>query len=201
MKAGFGHLFAALGLAASSAAVPAEPAKIPLTIGFANFSGDDLRAIATEDAAALSPLFARARVVPDTQTPSAEILFIYAHLNEDGTIRGTSGAGLRQIAQVTKAAILVLASPNPGPGIQKAAALPGQKNAILVFTLDRNGKGFSRFFRELFEKMRDGKPLGQAWAELAPQHPAANQAYAPQTVLLMEGGNIAFPRPQSTKGN
>ena len=37
----------------------AEPPKIPLTIGFANLAGDDLSAIASEDAAALSPLFAR----------------------------------------------------------------------------------------------------------------------------------------------
>ena len=168
--------------------------KIPLTIGFANLSGDDLGTIASEDAAALSPLFARSRLVDAHQIPSAEILFVYAHLNDDGTIKGPTRSGIRQVAQVTHAAIVVLASPNSGASIQNAVALPGPKTANIVFTLDRNGDGFSRFFRELFEKMRDGKDMLAAWVELAPQHPKANLPYAPETILLAEGGKLGFPR-------
>jgi len=177
-----------------SASSSAEPPKIPLTIGFANLAGDDLAAMAAEDAAALAPLFARSRVVPAHQIPSAEILFVYAHLNEDGTIKGPTRSGIRQIVQLTNAAIVVLASPNSGASIQNAVGLPGPKTANIVFTLDRNGNGFSRFFRELFEKMREGKHMLIAWVELAPQHPKANLPYAPQTLLLAEGGKIAFPR-------
>ena len=172
----------------------AEPVKIPLTIGFANLSGEDLSSIASEDASALSPLFARSRVVPAHQIPSAEVLFVYAHLNEDGTIKGPTPSGIRQIVQLTNAAIVVLASPNTGASLQKAAVLPGPKTANIVLTLDRNGQGFSRFFRELFEKMRDGKHMLAAWVELAPQNPNANHPHAPQTLLLAEGGKIAFPR-------
>jgi len=172
----------------------AKRPKIPLTIGFANLSGDDLNAIASEDEKALSPLFAQSRVVAAHQIPSAEILFVYAHLNEDGTIKGPTRSGIRQIVQLTNAAIVILASPNSAGSIQNAVALPGRKTANIVFTLDRNGSGFGRFFRELFEKMRDGKHMLSAWVELAPQNPKANPTYAPQTILLPEGGKIAFPR-------
>lgn len=171
----------------------AEPSQIPLTIGFANLSGDDFNVLASEDIKALSPLFARARVVAAHQVPSAEILFVYAHLNEDGTIKGPTRFGIRQVVQLTNAAVVVLASPNSGASIQNAAALPGPKTANIVFTLDRNGSGFDRFFKELFEKMRDGKNMLDAWIEISPQNPRANPNYAPQTVLLAEGGKIAFP--------
>ena len=150
--------------------------------------------IASEDAASLSSLFIQSRVVPNYQIPSAEILFLYAHLNEDGTINGPTRSGIRQIVELTKASIVVLASPNSANSIQNAAALPGPKTANLVLTLDRNGSGFGRFFRELFEKMRDGQEMLAAWAEIAPQHPSANPTYAPQTILMAEGGKIAFPR-------
>lgn len=171
-----------------------EPLKIPLTIGFANLSGADLEAIASEDAQALSPLFARSSVVANHQIPSAEILFVYAHLNEDGTIKGPTTSGIRQIVQLTNAAIVILASPNSPGSIQNAAALSGPKTANIVFTLDRNGSGFGRFFGELFEKMGGGKDMLSAWGELAPQNPKANHPYAPQTLLVAEGGKIAFPR-------
>ncbi|MDO9107290.1 MAG: hypothetical protein Q7U57_20295 [Methylovulum sp.] len=170
-----------------------ESTKIPLTIGFANLSGVDLDAIASEDAAALSQLFARSSVVANHQIPNAEILFVYAHLNEDGTIKGPTSSGIRQIVQLTNAAILILASPNSSDSIQKAFALPGPKTANIVFTLDRNGSGFSCFFQALFEKMRDGKDMLSAWVELAPQAPNANIPNTPQTLLFAEAGKIAFP--------
>jgi hypothetical protein len=168
--------------------------KIPLTIGFANLAGSEFDAIAEEDAGVLSPLFLRAKVVPHHQIPASEILFVYAHLNEDGTINGQSSSGIRQIVQMTNTAILVVASPNSPESVKNAASLAGPKTANIVFTLDRNGHGFAQFFNALFGKMRDGKEMLGAWVELAPQSPAANQLYAPQTILLAEGGKIAFPR-------
>lgn len=170
-----------------------DTSKIPLTIGFTNLSGEDLDAIASEDATALSPLFARPKIVAAHQIPSAEVLFVYGHLNEDGTIQGAPSSGIRQIVQLTSAAIVILASPNSSASIQNAIGLPGPKSANLIFTLDRNGSGFSRFFRELFEKMHDGKDMLSAWVELAPQHPNVSLPYAPQTIFLAEGGKIAFP--------
>lgn len=170
-----------------------EPLRIPRTIGFANLSGDDLSPMVSEDVAALSPLFAQSTVTPPDGIPVAEILFVYAHLNEDGTI-GPKRSDIRNIALLTNASIVVVASPNSGTSIKNAAALSGPKTANIVFTLDRNDKGFSRFFRELFEKMRNGKNMLVAWVELAPQNPEASLPYAPQTILLSERGKVAFPR-------
>jgi hypothetical protein len=169
-------------------------ARIPLTIGFANLGGKDFEAIAAEDATALAPMFARSAVVANDQIPSVAVLFLYAKLGDDGTIAGTPASGISQIVQLAKPAVLVLASPNSSSSIQKAVALPGPKTANVVLTLDRNGAGFTRFFRELFDKMREGKEMLSAWAELAPQHPAANALHNPQTVLLAEAGKLVFPR-------
>ena len=169
-----------------------DDAKIPLTIGFINLSGKDLQPMVAEDVATLSPLFAHSKIAADQQIPGAEILFVYAHLNEDGTIKGSALAGIRQIAELTKAAIVILASPNSPASIQKAATLPGPKISNIVFTLDRKGSGFGRFFKELFEKMRDGKEMLSAWVEIAPQHGRAMPSYVPVTIFVAEAGKIAF---------
>lgn len=141
-------------------------------------------------------MFMRAGVIEHHQIPSAEILFVYAQLNEDGTIRGPKSAGVRQIVAATNAAIVVLASPNSPESIKNAIALPGPKSANLVFTVDRNGSGFARFFKELFEHMQAGKDMLSAWVAISPQHPSANPPYAPSTMLVAEGGKIAFPAPE-----
>lgn len=167
--------------------------RIPLTIGFANLAGDDLRPMMQADEAALSPLFARSRVVADHQIPGAEVLLVYAHLNEDGTIKGPTTTGLRQVVQMTQSPIVVLASPNSPLSLRNAVALPGPKSANLVLVLDRKGAALGRFLRSLFEKMRDGKDMLSAWVEIAPQGPDGSP-HQPATMLVAEAGKIAFPR-------
>ena len=180
---------------------PADDDKIPLTIGFANLSGGDLAALVSEDAQALSPLFQSSRVVKPHDIPTAELLFVYAHLNPDGTIKGSKSTGVRQIVQLTKASLLVVASPNDQSSITNALALPGPRTASLVFTLDRNGSGFARMFCQLFQDMRHGTPLLSAWVKIMPQHPDAMPDYVPRSVLTAEGGNIAFPVPGTASGS
>jgi hypothetical protein len=171
---------------------PAAP-KIQLTVGFANLSGDDLGGLVAEDTAAFSGLFERVNATAPGQVPNAEVLFVYGHLNDDGTLQGVPSGGIRQIVQLTRAAIVVLASPNTGERIKSAAALPGPKSANIVFTVDRNREGFARFFRALFELMRDGENMLAAWVKLAPQHAGATSADAPSTMLLAEAGKLVFP--------
>ena len=114
---------------------------------------------------------------------TARFSLLYAHLNKDGTVGGVAArAGLRQVAQLTGAKIVVLASPNASDAIQNSATLPGPKSANLVFTLNRNGNHFSRFFRELFDKMQKGKSLLGVWVELVSQHSSAKPAFSPSTV-------------------
>lgn len=168
--------------------------RAPLAIGFANLCGPEMDDLVRQDAERLGPLFMRTRVPAHRQIPSAEVLFIYAHLNEDGTIQGPKPIGVRQIVQATHAAIVVVATPNSPQSIRNAIGLRGPRSANLVFTLDRQGDSFGRFFRELFEKMQAGEDMLSVWATLAPQQPGAATGDAPATVLAAEGGKIAFPR-------
>lgn len=167
--------------------------KISLVIGFANLSGDDMRAFVSEDAAALGGLFVRCAMSAGREIPRADVLFVYAHLDEDGSLQGESGVGIRERVEAAKAAIVVLASPNPEGRVQRAAAMPGPKFANIVFTLDRNGTGFGQFFRDLFGRMARGEEMLGAWVALAPQGPGGGQALAPRTMLVAEAGRVAFP--------
>lgn len=168
--------------------------RTPLAIGFANLCGPEMDDLVRQDAERLGPLFMRARVPAHRQIPSAEVLFVYARLNEDGTLQGPKPVGVRQIVQTTHAAIVVVATPNSLQSIRNAIGLRGPRSANLVFTLDRQGDSFGRFFRELFEKMQAGEDMLSAWATLAPQQPGAATGDAPATVLAAEGGKITFPR-------
>jgi len=127
--------------------------KIPLTLGFGNVSGDDLAPLVSEDAALLSQLFERVRIVPAHLIPAAEVLCLYATLTKDGRIPGTTAPSIRDVAQRAQARIAVLASPNPVSTAQMAMQGPGPRTANIVITLSRNGKAFGKFFFELFELM------------------------------------------------
>ena len=93
---------------------------------------------------------------------------------------------------LSKASIVVVASPNAGESIVKAAAAPGPKSANIVFTLNRRGTAFPTFFRRLFERMRDGEQMMLAWVQLAPQDVPSTDA--PETVMRAEGGALVFPK-------
>jgi hypothetical protein len=69
---------------------------------------------------------------------------------------------------------------------------PGPATANLIFTLDRIGAAFARFFCALFERMRRSEDMLYAWVELAPQAPM-DANYNPELVLLPEAGAITFP--------
>ncbi|HEY8358180.1 MAG TPA: hypothetical protein VIL30_12030 [Ramlibacter sp.] len=168
--------------------------KIPLTVGFANLGPAAYEAHREEDARTIGPLFARSVAAPAGQVPSADILFLYAELNEDGTIKGLDRpVGVRQVVQATKAGIVILATDN-GPGaVQAAAALPGPKTANIVFTLARKGDLLPKFFHRLFADMGAGTHMLEAWVKINPQGPVG-QPDVPATLLVAEGGKLAFPR-------
>jgi hypothetical protein len=166
--------------------------KIQIPIGFSNIAGDDLSTILQEDVAVLSPLFEHATVTVPGQISGAPVLFIYAHFTKDGYLQGSGARGVRQIVESAKARLIVVASPIPVEAFQKAARVPGPKTANLIFTLDRKQKCFGAFFRELFERMRDGQEMLSAWVQIAPQGPVQRQDI-PATILIAEAGKLAFP--------
>jgi hypothetical protein len=102
--------------------------KIPLTLGFADLSDNDFAALIAEDSTALSPLFERVRVAPARNIPSAEILFVYTHLNENGTIRGSDRSGIRQVAQADKVCACRRGVTELGCKHQECGRNPGSKN-------------------------------------------------------------------------
>jgi hypothetical protein len=174
--------------------MPAAPEKkIPILIGFANMAGEDLNAMLQEDVAALSPLFEHVVVAAPGNVSLAPILFVYAHFNGDGFFRGLGPRGIRQIAEATRARLVVVASPISGEIFQKAAGVPGPKTANLVFTLNRNRQHFAAFFKALFERMRDGEEMLQAWVQIAPQGPGQGTDI-PATILIPEAGKLAFSK-------
>jgi len=182
----------ALLLPAAAAAQPKRKS-IPLALAFINFIGKDAEEIAGQDVAALLALFDRVENMKTAlkQIPTCQVLFLYAHLEPDGTIRGTKWS-VRDMVLLSKASIVVIASPNSGESIMKAAAAPGPKSANIVFTLNRRGTAFPTFFRKLFERMRDGEQMMLAWVQLAPQGVPSTDA--PETIMLAEGGALVFPK-------
>lgn len=182
----------ALLLPAAAAAQPKKKS-IPLALAFINFIGKDAEEIAGQDVAALLALFDRVENMKTApkQIPTCQVLFLYAHLEPDGTIRGTKWS-VRDMVLLSKASIVVVASPNAGESIMKAAAAPGAKSANIVFTLNRRGTAFPTFFRKLFERMRDGEQMMLAWVQLAPQGVPSTDA--PETIMLAEGGALVFPK-------
>ena len=174
---------------------------IALTLGFANLAGDALESMRTEDTARLSPLFETVRRLPPGNLPAAHVLFVYADLGEDGSIAGTPGRGIRQVAEKSGAKIVVLASPNPSDRIIKTGKLAGSYKANYVFTLNRKGDAFARFFHSLFEDMRDGTNMLAAWVKLAPQGGARGGGEGtPDTILAAEAGKVAFPHERTGGG-
>ena len=165
--------------------------KIPLTVGFSNLAGKDFVSFLAEDHAAVSALFESTNIAHGRQIPVTKILFVYARFAANGALEETPAVGVRQVAQEAGAKILVVASPIPENAIQSVMNFPGPKTANLVFTLDRKGDAFVSFFRTLFERMRDGEEMLQAWVELAPQAPTETNNN-PELVLLPEAGGIAL---------
>jgi hypothetical protein len=166
---------------------------IPLTIGFANFAALEASEFLEHDLRLLSPMFAQARTPPPHQLMPANILFLYAGLNDDGLIRGLNQVGVRQIVQASGAQLLIVAMANSTTAYKNATTLPGPKSANLVLTLDRHGDDFAIFFHDLFAKMGEGLDMLAAWVELAPQGPVPHQNL-PVTVLIPEAGGLTFPK-------
>jgi hypothetical protein len=178
-------------LIALLAGFEARAQQIPAKLTFAVFDREFID-IANEDSELLFPLFTNVGM-GRRQLAKTNVLLLYARLNRDGTV-SDSGKGLRELIEPTGASIVVVAAPNPAEHVTAAAGRAGPKTAAnIVLTIDRNGMAFPRFFRRLFERMRDGEDMLRAWVELAPQGPVAGKIPAPVTIMIAEGGRLVFP--------
>ena len=166
---------------------------IPVSIAFVSIGTSRFENERREDETVIGGLFAKRVAAAEGRIPQAQVLFVYVELLDDGTIGGLPfRSSIRQIVQLTGAQIVVVASPADAAAIQAAAVLEGPKTANIVFTLNRNRQAFSRFFASLFREMQAGREMLLAWTRLCPQGPAADRPDVPTTILLAEGGKLAF---------
>jgi hypothetical protein len=162
------------------------------TLGFLTVGELEFAALLEEDRAALAPLFSRVESASGYQIPQCDVLFMYANIQSDGSLGLGADVTLRHAAERAGAAIAVLASSNASENISAAAKLPGPKRANLVWTFDRNGGGFSTFFKELFTQMKRGKPMPRAWVSISPQFQSERHRDLPKTMCQMEAGQVRF---------
>jgi hypothetical protein len=159
-------------------------------IGFFNLLGLPGQSLVEEDKQALQPFFSSVEESSDGP-PVCDVLMIYARVEGDGRVAGSAN-GLREIIRKSKAVIVIVASENEAKNYIAAAKSTGYGRANLVMTLDRKGAAFGKFFAGLFEKMRQGTSMPQAWVELAPQVPGARHENCPESIFAAEIGQIAF---------
>jgi hypothetical protein len=159
-------------------------------IGFLNLMGPSAHPLIEEDKSALKPLFSRF-VESDGAVPVCDVLMIYAKVNSNGAIQNASSS-LRVIIHESHAPIVVVAAANDAQSYMAAGKLPGVGRANLVMTLNRNGRTFPNFFKELFAMMYRGVTMPMAWVKLAPQIPGKEQPNVPGTICAMEVTHVLF---------
>jgi hypothetical protein len=159
-------------------------------IGFFNLLDSSAKSILEEDKQAFRPLFA-AMEESNVTPPQCDVLMIYARVESDGRIAGSTD-GLRDIIRQSGAAIVVVASENDGKSYTAAGKSTGYGQANLVLTLKRKGAAFTQLFTQLFGRMSKGKSMLLAWVELAPQVPGATHGNCPDSIFAAEISHIVF---------
>jgi hypothetical protein len=161
-------------------------------LGFLNLDGEVFASLIAEDRSALGPIFSKFEMRTGYEVPKCDVLFVYAEIAPDGSLGLSKEFTLRHLAEKAGASIAVLASNNPPEHGIVASKLSGPKRANLVWTLNRRGDAFPRFFKELFTRMKGGKSMPLAWVAIAPQYQSEAHRDLPETICQMEAGQVRF---------
>jgi hypothetical protein len=161
-------------------------------LGFLNLGGESFSSLVAKDRAALSPLFSKLETGTGQLVPKCNVLFVYAEIASDGSLGLGKDLTIRHLADRAGAAIVVLASNNRAEDSVAAANLPGPKRANLVWTINRHGDCFPRFFKELFTRMKAGKSMPIAWNAISPQYKSEKHEDLPETICQLEAGQVRF---------
>lgn len=136
------------------------------------------------------------RVFASTRTSSAEVppcdvLFLYAHLDEDGRIINST-LTLADLAKAAGAPVVVVASENASERCRAAATQIKRVN--LIFAVSRGGNRFFRLLTELFLAMKGGAKIAVALEKGTAQmgQKSGSDPSCPVTVCLMGAGNVKF---------
>jgi hypothetical protein len=125
------------------------------------------------------------------QVPLCNVLFLYCMLQDDGGIEGV-GLRIRDIARLSQAHIVIVASDNTMEKYQHAMQPKNDWPANIVLVNNRNGQKFIEFFYKLFADMYNGTSMPMAWVKLAPQNPRQDQSDVPGAIALLEAGHLTF---------
>jgi len=161
------------------------------TLAFLNLLGDSANKLLHEDRDALRASFYDVVEVMDLPV-KCDVLMIYATVERDGSLAGTSKT-LRELILDSGARIVIVANDNPSE-YYTAALQPTGGKANLILTLERRGWRFAHFMKQLFETMEKGISMPVAWVRLAPQKPGDPHEDCPATLFLCELGQITFKR-------
>jgi len=162
------------------------------TLGLLNVGGASFIPLLEQDRTALSPLFSKIEMAAGYQIPKCSVLFIYADAAiACSEILFEARTAMKAPALSAKCRIVTL-PPSPNEPSGATAKLPGPKRANLVWTLDRKGEAFCRFFKELFTRMNAGKSMPRAWNAIAPQYQHEAHDDLPVTICQMEAGQVHF---------
>lgn len=175
------------------------PSRLSARVGFVLPAADEnLEELRDEDAACLRLFFTESAVSAAGEILKADLLFVYARLREDGRLVGSEPKDLRELARLSEARLVVLATDNPEAQVRQAIVRPGSA-VNMAFTLDRHEEAmesmlFCAFFHDLFQSMLDGEELLAAWAKLSPRPPISVIPTEPRLILVAEGEPVVFPR-------
>jgi hypothetical protein len=160
------------------------------TLGILDLSAGSAAADIDADRTAIERLFSSV-VESATEPPTCNVLFLYWHIEADGSIRG-SKLGLREIIRDSSASVVVVATENASDSYIAAYKDKGYGYANLVMTYERKGDAFATFFQRLFTQMKRGVSMPIAWVKLAPQVPGMKHVDVPEALFACEAGQIAF---------
>lgn len=168
------------------------------TLGLANFLGPGANTLLHSDCQTLAPLFGANLIGTDASVPRCTVLFTYCNLDPTGTLSGTT-LGVTDLAASSGAQLVILASPNAPETVVNPTfvhALAGKNvPAPLVITFDRRGEAFSKFFLDLFLRMKAGARMFRAWVDIAPQEP--NFVHQGPAIMCVDGpSQMNKPTPQ-----
>ncbi len=166
------------------------PAVVRPVLGILNLDADRFGPLASEDRAALAPLFSSV-VESNRVPPECDVLLLYGSIGPQGQI-DRSPVGLREIIRDAGAKVVVVAAENEAERYIEAAQPAPYGKANLVMTLERRGDAFPTFFRQLFGRMFSGTSMPVAWVELAPQIPGHEHSGCPETIFACELGQLTF---------
>lgn len=159
-------------------------------LGILDLDSGRFGALASQDRAALGPLFSSV-VEGDGAPPRCDVLLVYCGIEAGGKVAG-SPLSLRQIIRDAGARVVIVAAENEPDRYMEAAQPAAYGAANLVMTLERKGDAFAAFFGKLFGLMFRGVSMPAAWVQLAPQVPGHPHSDLPETIFACEVGQLAF---------